>query len=172
MHIPKISNIGNKLSYIWTKRLGNEKNYFMSHQQKILNDAHKLISNMPKNQYYIDINSDTEFDINIAISDTSDIYDKNEVLNILYLAPKNYPLYKWLIKLKIAKYFFNLEGVPYDWISNYGKLKIHHMAYYLYLKEYERNKNVNKILSEVEKDLAVSELKKLVIPKYDPSTKI
>ena len=50
------------------------------------------------------------------------------VNNELYLKPKKMKISEWLNILKAAKYSSGLEGIPYRWIDNRGKLKIHHMA--------------------------------------------
>ena len=51
------------------------------------------------------------------------------VNNELYLKPKKMKISEWLKILKAAKYSSGLEGIPYRWIDNRGKIKIHRMAF-------------------------------------------
>ena len=50
------------------------------------------------------------------------------VNNELYLKPKKMKISKWLNILKATKYSSGLEGIPYRWIDNRGKIKIHNKA--------------------------------------------
>lgn len=166
MHIPKASNIRNRFNYILSKSIGNDKKYFISREEKLLNEMIKIFNHIPKDQFIIFNEMDNDFDI-----DTDNNFDNKDAFNLLYLAPKNYPLCKWLLKLKIAKYYFNLEGVPYNSISNYGKMKIHLMAHQYYLKELDTKKEADEILKEATKDVFLPKLKKLeklVIPTHLP----
>ena len=59
------------------------------------------------------------------------------VNNELYLKPKKMKISKWLNILKEAKHSAGLKGIPYRWIDNRGKLKIHNIAF----KDIERKKS-------------------------------
>ena len=130
MHIP--SNLGKKSIYIIKKNLGIENNYFKTDEEILIDEYNQLMKKFSTYQCAIYEESDTEINTDNQINKIEIVSSKT------YLKPKNLKLDNWLIRLKIAKYSFNLQGIPYDWIPNYGKHKIHIKALYSYLCSVER----------------------------------
>lgn len=168
MHIPKLSDIGKKVLY----KCRNEKDYFRTYDKIKLDNAHKLLNSIPKN-LSLDAQNDNEtiyhFEDNNTEIVTNRFYlmpnKKKVLLRIKNNDRKAFKLVEsWLKKLKLAKYFFNLDGVPYDWISNSGKLNIHRKARDTYLQEYEENLKAEKLIQDTKKCLTLEKLKKIKIP--------
>jgi hypothetical protein len=88
----------------------------------------------------------------------SNIEKKINYIELIIIKRKGKEVNKWLRCIKSAKHQYDLEGIPYDWISNDGKVKIHKKARDLYIYNYEHTKNIHSaadllILAEMNKEM-------------------
>lgn len=169
-HIQKLINLtdmSKKMKYFFY----GENKYFMTHDMSILHSADKLLKNIPKEISLYD-QDDSEIIDHINDNNTEIVTNKlylmpdkkNILLGIKNNDKKSVKFFEsWLIKLKLAKHYFNLDGVPYDWISNRGKLTIHRKALDLYLKNESRKLEVNNLLRQIQSEEAAKLLSNLPI---------
>ena len=168
MIIPK--EVLKKIRFRCSQLFGNEKEYFITNQDRILGNARKLVTNTSKKTLYYDIFDDEIIDEELIEEELIEDEDEDFIVDKLYARPSNCKESNWYFYLKRAKYSFGLSDIPYDWISHSGKIKIHHKARYLYLKKYEEKKKVNEIIEEVQDEINIEELRNLKVPTYDPRT--
>lgn len=128
MHIPKIINkLPKQISFLTRKIIfGDDLNEYktdndllMEKTEKVLEIARKLLKD-----YDLTIPDDEK---ESSIKPVENNFTPT-VNNELYLKPKKMKISEWLNILKAAKYSSGLEGIPYRWIDNRGKIKIHNKA--------------------------------------------
>lgn len=185
-------NIVKQVQFVLHKTIGNEKLYFQTQDDIILDNSKKLLSKYSSYDNSLDDNS-LDYD---SIDDDSlddDSIDNSEIVeNIISFMPmevtrtkiknindinkkniiKEKEVSQWLIFIKTAKHHFDLAGIPYDWISNDGKVKIHKKARDLYLKKYEKKQKeileIKKIYQKAQFEINIEKLRSMKIPNHDP----
>lgn len=185
-------NIVKQVQFVLHKTIGNEKLYFQTQDDIILDNSKKLLSKYSSYDNSLDDNS-LDYD---SIDDDSlddDSIDNSEIVeNIISFMPmevtrtkiknindinkkniiKEKEVSQWLIFIKTAKHHYDLAGIPYDWISNDGKVKIHKKARDLYLKKYEKKQKeileIKKIYQKAQFEINIEKLRSMKIPNHDP----
>ena len=191
--LKQLEKLSKNIVFYFHQKIGNEEIYFQTSDDINLARANKLLS---KYEVYDDDSIDDNSLDNNSIDDNSledDSIDNCEIVeNIISFMPmevtktklkninnkdkikkiKQREVSEWLKCIKDAKHHYDLAGIPYDWISNDGKVKIHKKARNLYLDRYEmiekRKKDVNEIYQEVQYEITkenfLNQLKELKVP--------
>lgn len=186
-------NIVKQVQFVLHKTIGNEKLYFQTQDDIILDNSKKLLSKYSSYDNSLDDNSLDHDSIDYDSLDDDDSIDNSEIVeNIISFMPmevtrtkiknindinkkniiKEREVSQWLIFIKTAKHHYDLAGIPYDWISNDGKVKIHKKARDLYLKKYEKKQKeileIKKIYQKAQFEINIEKLRSMKIPNHDP----
>lgn len=186
-------NIVKQVQFVLHKTIGNEKLYFQTQDDIILDNSKKLLSKYSSYDNSLDDNSLDHDSIDYDSLDDDDSIDNSEIVeNIISFMPmevtrtkiknindinkkniiKEKEVSQWLIFIKTAKHHYDLAGIPYDWISNDGKVKIHKKARDLYLKKYEKKQKeileIKKIYQKAQFEINIEKLRSMKIPNHDP----
>lgn len=76
-------------------------------------------------------------------------YDKKlheKISNKYSLKPEKYNELAWNDKLKHAKIFYGINGIPYDWLSKYGQYVIQYKACQFILDEFQKEKEITNLI--------------------------
>ena len=150
MHIPKIiNNLPKQISFLTRKRIfGDELEEYKTYDELLIEKTQKQIKKASKILKVIEQKNEQIYKVHglkIQNNDTEKYTElvvnnfRQNVSSKLYLKPKNVSSQKWFIILSAAKHSSGLKGIPYEWIENRGKLKIHRIAF-----QYTENKNKKK----------------------------
>lgn len=122
MHIPKnINNLPKQISFLIRQNIyGDDLKEYKTDNELLIENTKKKLKD-----YGLTFPDDEK--------ESSIEPDENNftptVNSKLYLKPKNINPQKWDNTLHAIKCSLGLEGIPYRWIRNRGKLKIHRMAF-------------------------------------------
>ena len=196
--LKQLEKLSKNIAFYFHQKIGNEEIYFQTPDDINIANANKLLSKYKSYDDSIDDNSLDDDSIDYDSLDDDSI-DNNEIVeNIFSFMPmeitktklknindikkinkiKQKEVSEWVRCIKDAKHHYDLAGIPYDWISNDGKVKIHKKANVLYLKNYENKQKERQEIKEIYKEFFTDELtkkqleilKSLNVPTHYPST--
>lgn len=125
MPIPKnINNLPKQISFLFRQNIyGDDLKEYKTDNELLIENTKKILKNYGS---ILDSFPDDEKESSIEPDENNFTPTVNSKL---YLKPKNINPQKWDNTLHAVKCSLGLEGIPYRWIRNRGKLKIHRMAF-------------------------------------------
>lgn len=122
MPIPKnINNLPKQISFLIRQNIyGDDLKEYKTDNELLIENTKKILK---------------DYDLTFPDDEKESSIEPDEnnftptVNSKLYLKPRNINPQKWYNTLHAVKKSLGLEGIPYRWIRNRGKLKIHRMAF-------------------------------------------
>lgn len=201
--LKQLEKLSKNIAFYFHQKIGNEEIYFQTPDDINIANANKLLSIYKSYDDSIDDDSPDDDSIDDDSIDydslDDDPIDNNEIVeNIFSFMPmeitktklknindikkinkiKQREVFEWSNCIKKAKHHYHLAGIPYKWISNDGKVKIHKKARDLYLEKYEKEQKERQEIKEIYKEFtdeltkeSLEKLKSLNVPTNYPILK-